>query len=171
MIKPRTVGMGHVGAHVANSLLLQGLADELYLRDIDFVKSAFETQDLRDSLMFCPYNAKIVDCQDRYEELAGCDVIVNAAGKVSLAAGNRDGELFFTTDTCRTFANRIVDAGFDGIWVSSPIPAIWSAQSSDTLPDTTLPALSVRVPAWIPRACALGFRSPAIWIPGQSTPT
>ena len=41
MIKPRTVGivgMGHVGAHVANSLLLQGLADELYLCDIDFVK-------------------------------------------------------------------------------------------------------------------------------------
>ncbi|MFR3272681.1 MAG: lactate/malate family dehydrogenase [Slackia sp.] len=125
MIKPRTVGivgMGHVGAHVANSLLLQGLADELYLCDIDFVKSASETQDLRDSLIFCPYNAKIVDCQDRYEELAGCDVIVNAAGKVSLAAGNRDGELFFTTDTCRTFANRIVDAGFDGIWVSVSNP-------------------------------------------------
>ncbi len=73
MIKPRTVGivgMGHVGAHVANSLLLQGLADELYLCDIDSV-----------------------NCQDRYEELAGCDVIVNAAGKVSLAAGNRVGEL------------------------------------------------------------------------------
>ncbi len=59
MIKPRTVGivgMGHVGAHVANSLLLQGLADELYLCDIDSVKSASETQDLRDSLQFCPYN-------------------------------------------------------------------------------------------------------------------
>lgn len=125
MIKPRTVGivgMGHVGAHVANSLLLQGLADELYLCDIDSVKSASETQDLRDSLQFCPYNTKIVDCQDRYEELAGCDVIVNAAGKVSLAAGNRDGELFFTTDACRTFANRIVDAGFDGIWVSISNP-------------------------------------------------
>lgn len=125
MIKPRTVGivgMGHVGAHVANSLLLQGLADELYLCDIDSVKSASETQDLRDSLQFCPYNTKIIDCQDRYEELAGCDVIVNAAGKVSLAAGNRDGELFFTTDACRTFANRIVDAGFDGILVSISNP-------------------------------------------------
>ena len=125
MIKPRTVGivgMGHVGAHVANSLLLQGLADELYLCDIDSVKSASETPDLRDSLQFCPYNTKIIDCQDRYEELAGCDVIVNAAGKVSLAAGNRDGELFFTTDACRTFANRIVDAGFDGILVSISNP-------------------------------------------------
>ena len=25
------VGMGHVGAHVANSLVLQGIADELYM--------------------------------------------------------------------------------------------------------------------------------------------
>ena len=29
------VGQGHVGAHVANSLLLQGIADELYLCDIN----------------------------------------------------------------------------------------------------------------------------------------
>ncbi|MFR7798055.1 MAG: hypothetical protein ACLU37_08155 [Collinsella sp.] len=35
------------------------------------------------------------------------------AGKVALAAGNRDGELFFTTDAARTFAKRIVDAGFE----------------------------------------------------------
>lgn len=91
-------------------------------RSIDSVKSASETQDLRDSLQFCPYSTKIIDCQDRYEELAGCDVIVNASGKVSLAAGNRDGELFFTTDACRTFANRVVDAGFDDTWVSISNP-------------------------------------------------
>ena len=48
--------------------------------------------------------------------------IVNAAGKVALAAGNRDGELFFTTDAARTFAKRIVDAGFDGIFVSISNP-------------------------------------------------
>ncbi len=81
------VGVGHVGAHVANSLLLQGLTDELRLCDIDTQKTASETQDLRDSLAFCPYNTVVIDCGDRYEELAGCDVIVNAAGKVSLAAG------------------------------------------------------------------------------------
>ena len=41
---------------------------------------------------------------------------------VALAAGNRDGELFFTTDAARTFAKRIVDAGFDGIFVSISNP-------------------------------------------------
>jgi len=102
------VGQGHVGAHVANSLLMQGIADELYLCDINQAKVTSEVQDLRDSLSFVPYNTKIVNCYDHYEELACCDVIVNAAGKVALAAGNRDGELFFTTDAARTFAKRIV---------------------------------------------------------------
>lgn len=116
------IGLGHVGAHVANTLLLQGLVDELRLCDIDAQKLASEVQDLRDSLAFCPYNAAIVNCGDTYEELAGCDIIVNAAGDVSLSSTNRDGELFYTTDACRTFANRVVDAGFAGIWLTIANP-------------------------------------------------
>ncbi|MFR2031516.1 MAG: lactate/malate family dehydrogenase [Collinsella sp.] len=48
------VGQGHVGAHVANSLLMQGIADELYLCDINEAKVTSEVQDLRDSLSFVP---------------------------------------------------------------------------------------------------------------------
>ncbi|MEO5505509.1 L-lactate dehydrogenase, partial [Bifidobacterium animalis] len=46
------VGMGHVGAHVANSLVLQGIADELYMTEIcsgerdRSKKLAAEVQDL-----------------------------------------------------------------------------------------------------------------------------
>lgn len=116
------IGLGHVGAHVANTLLLQGLVDELRLCDIDAQKLASEVQDLRDSLAFCPYNAAIVNCGDTYEELADCGIIVNAAGNVSLSSTNRDGELFYTTDACRTFANRVVDAGFAGIWLTIANP-------------------------------------------------
>ena len=58
------VGQGHVGAHVANSLLMQGIADELYLCDINQAKVTSEVQDLRDSLSFVPYNTKIVNCYD-----------------------------------------------------------------------------------------------------------
>ena len=65
---------------------MQGIADELYLCDINEAKVTSEVQDLRDSLSFVPYNTKIVNCYDHYEELACCDVIVNAAGKVALAA-------------------------------------------------------------------------------------
>ena len=42
--------------------------------------------------------------------------------KESVRMANRDGELFFTTDAARTFAKRIVDAGFDGIFVSISNP-------------------------------------------------
>ena len=116
------VGMGHVGAHVANSLLMQGLVDTLYLCDVDARKLRSEVQDLRDSLAFYPFNAHIVDCGDRYEELSGCDIVVNAAGSVGLSQTDRDGELFYTTDACRTFAQRIVDAGFAGIWLTIANP-------------------------------------------------
>ena len=52
------VGMGHVGAHVANSLVLQGIADELYMTEIcsgerdRSKKHAAEVHDLGDSLAF-----------------------------------------------------------------------------------------------------------------------
>ena len=125
MTQPRrigVIGMGHVGAHVANSLLLQGIADELYLCDARSQKAISETQDLSDSLSFAPYNTKIINVADAYEELACCDILVNAAGNVALSAGNRDGELEFTTNACRRFAGRIAAAGFDGVWVTIANP-------------------------------------------------
>lgn len=116
------VGVGHVGAHVANALLLRGLADEIRLCDVCADKLASEVQDLRDELAFCPYNARVVSCGDTYEELAGCDIIVNAVGDITASATNRDGELEVTTELCRTFPGRIVDAGFSGIWLSISNP-------------------------------------------------
>ena len=116
------VGQGHVGAHVANSLLMQGIADELYLCDINEAKVTSEVQDLRDSLSFVPYNTKIVNCYDHYEELACCDVIVNAAGHVDAARTDRDGELVPTTEEPKKFVRRIEDAGFKGIWVTVSNP-------------------------------------------------
>ncbi|KFI46733.1 L-lactate dehydrogenase [Bifidobacterium bohemicum] len=116
------VGQGHVGAHVANRLLETGIPDELYLCDINERKLAAEVQDLTDTLSFYPHNCAIVGVGDEYEKLAGCDVIVNAAGDVLSSAKSRDGELFVTTDIARTFVHRITDAGFQGIWVSIANP-------------------------------------------------
>lgn len=116
------VGVGHVGAHVANSLLLQGIAGELYLCDVDQQKVVSECQDLRDALSFCPYNAQVVNVGADYDALASCDIVVNAAGKVALAAVSRDGELRFTTDACRSFAGQVARAGFEGVWVTIANP-------------------------------------------------
>lgn len=122
------IGLGHVGAHVANSLMLQGIADELLLCDIasgdedNSRKLAAEVQDLSDSLAFCSHNVRIESCGEDYAALASCDVVVNAAGKVRLAAQDRDGELFYTTDTARRFIPVLARAGFSGVWVTVANP-------------------------------------------------
>ena len=137
------VGMGHVGAHVANSLVLQGIADELYMTEIcsgerdRSKKLAAEVQDLGDSLAFCPHNVALHNCGDDYAQLAQCDVIVNCAVDVSLSSKDRDGELFFTTDTAKTFIKTIADAGFHGIWITIANPCdvvateIWKESGMD----------------------------------------
>ena len=125
------IGLGHVGAHVANSLLLQGIADELYLCGLHDQKLVSEAQDLHDSLSFVPYNTQIINCSNRYEELAQCDIIVNSVGNVAQVAQSRDGELFTSTESAKTFAETIVGGGFNGVLVSVSNPcdvvctAIW----------------------------------------------
>ena len=131
------IGLGHVGAHVANSLLLQGIGEELYFVSTDDQKNISEAQDLHDSISFVPYNTRIVNCSDRYEDLADCDIIVNCAGNVSLVAESRDGELFNSTESARTFIDKIMNADFDGILVNVANPcdvvctAIWHLTGYD----------------------------------------
>ena len=49
------IGLGHVGAHVAYSLAVQGIADELVLVDKNEQKLASEVQDLRDAAAYLPH--------------------------------------------------------------------------------------------------------------------
>ncbi len=116
------IGLGHVGAHVANSLLLQGIADELYLCGLHDQKVISEAQDLHDSLSFVPYNTNIVNCSSNYDALADCDIIINCAGNVALCATNRDGELFSSAQSANTFGKQIVGNGFRGILISVSNP-------------------------------------------------
>ena len=131
------IGLGHVGAHVANSLLLQGVADELYLCNRSNLKVVAEAQDLHDSLSFVPYNTRIVNCGADYDALAECDIIINAAGDVSLVAESRDGELYNSTASARAFSEKVVARGFDGVLVSVSNPcdvvctAIWRLTGYD----------------------------------------
>lgn len=131
------IGLGHVGAHVANSLLLQGITDELYLCGLQDQKVISEAHDLHDSLSFVPYNTSIINCGDRYEELAKCDIIVNSVRNVAQVAQSRDGELFDTAASTQTFVERIVGAGFNGVLVSVSNPndvictAIWRLTGYD----------------------------------------
>ncbi|MDN6521954.1 MAG: L-lactate dehydrogenase [Bifidobacterium crudilactis] len=116
------VGLGHVGPHVANSLILQGIADELLLCDTNEDKLAAEVQDLNDSTVFAPHRVVVRNCHADYERLAACDVIVNSSGQVTLSAISRTGELFKALDDVRSYVGRIAEAGFTGFWVNVANP-------------------------------------------------
>ncbi|MFT8649543.1 MAG: L-lactate dehydrogenase [Bifidobacterium psychraerophilum] len=116
------IGLGHVGPHVANSLILQGVADQLLLCDTNEEKLAAEVQDLNDSTVFAPHRAVVVNCHADYERLAQCDIIVNSAGQVTLSAISRTGELFKAIDDVRSYVGRIAAAGFTGFWVNVSNP-------------------------------------------------
>ena len=53
------IGLGHVGAHVAYSLAIQGIADELVLVDKNEQKLASEVQDLRDAAAYLPHRVTV----------------------------------------------------------------------------------------------------------------
>lgn len=114
------IGMGHVGAHVGDALLRQGLVEELRCCDVEEQKVASEVNDLQDALNFYPGPARVINVHDSYEDLLDCDVIVNAAGHVAASAGNRDGELFVTAKEALAIAPRL--RGYRGVVVTVANP-------------------------------------------------
>ena len=76
------IGLGHVGAHVAYSLAVQGIADELVLVDKNEQKLASEVQDLRDAAAYLPHRVTVR--AGDFADLGECDVIVNSVGKIEL---------------------------------------------------------------------------------------
>ena len=160
------IGIGHVGAHVANAVLSVGLAEELKLCDINEQKVVSECQDLSDTLSFYPHNCVIGNYGTQYEQLADCDVVINAAGDVKTSAKDRDGELFVTTDIARTWISRLFNAGFHGviITISNPCDVVAS-------PATIRAKSLAPEPRWIPHDCATPSRNASTWIRNQSAHT
>lgn len=114
------VGIGHVGAHVAYSLAVQGICDELYLYDINKQKVTSECQDLTDSVCYLPHRVNIFNCS--CEQLAECDLIVNSVGKIDSVGRERLAELQRSVDMIRTFVPVLKNAGFKGIWLNITNP-------------------------------------------------
>ncbi len=120
IMKIGVLGMGHVGAHVANAILYQGLAAELYCVDDIESKVACEVNDYQDAMPFYPRQARVYNCHQDYEALLDCDIVVNAAGHVAAAAGNRDGELEVTAAETKKWAPHF--KGYKGIIVTIANP-------------------------------------------------
>ena len=112
--------MGHVGAHVALSLAMQGICDEIQLCDIDEEKIISEQQDLLDAVCYLPHRVRVT--LGKYEELADCDIIVSSVGKIDVVTKNRLSELQQSVDMIRTFVPRLRKAGFQGIYLNITNP-------------------------------------------------
>lgn len=169
------IGVSHVGAHVAEALLSRGIADELRLCDQNEVLSCSQRNDLADALSFHAHAARVVDCGSRYEELAECDVIINAAGHIRESLENRDGELFTTPVEVRSFARRITDAGFSGVWLTIANPCdvvaytLWRETGYDPMKilGTGTSLDSARLAHALSRVTGYDQRSITAWMLGE----
>ena len=119
--KVGVIGLGHVGAHVAYSLAVQGIADELVLVDMKEQKLASEVQDLRDAAAYLPHRVT-VNAGD-FSDLGDCDVIVNSVGKIELLeTHDRLTEMDFTIAAVRGYVDKIKASGFDGVLINITNP-------------------------------------------------
>ena len=115
------IGLGHVGAHVAYSLAVQGIADELVLVDLKEQKVASEVQDLRDAVAYMPHRVAVK--AGDFADLGDCDVIVNSVGKIELLeTHNRLDEMDFTIKAVRSYAHKIKESGFSGVFINITNP-------------------------------------------------
>lgn len=119
--KVAIIGVGHVGAHCAYSLAIQGIVDEIVLIDKKTDKVISECQDLRDAVMYMPHNVKI--SMGDYKDVADCDIIVNSIGDIKLVAtGDRNDEMNFTVSNVKQYMGQIKDSGFDGVIINITNP-------------------------------------------------
>ena len=116
------IGLGHVGAHVAYALAVQGIADELVLVDQNQQKLASEVQDLRDAAAYLPHRVTVR--AGDFADLGECDVIVNSVGKIELLRGTHDRltEMDFTIPAVRGYAEKVKASGFDGVLINITNP-------------------------------------------------
>ncbi|MGM9568565.1 MAG: L-lactate dehydrogenase, partial [Phascolarctobacterium sp.] len=121
MRKVGVLGLGHVGAHVAYSLIIQGIVSELVLVDVKEGKLASEVQDLRDAQMYAPH--KVVVNPGTYADLGDCDIIVNCIGDITLcASNNRLDEMSYTVAQVKSYIGKVMASGFKGYIVNITNP-------------------------------------------------
>lgn len=115
------LGVGHVGAHCAYSLAVQGIVNELILLDKNEKKLKSEIQDLRDAALYLPHNICVRAAN--FDELQDCDILVNCMGDITLLSSHdRIKELDFTIRQVNDVIPRVMAGGFRGkiINISNP---------------------------------------------------
>ncbi|MEI5991113.1 L-lactate dehydrogenase [Enterococcus termitis] len=122
MRKVGIIGLGHVGATLAYTLVTENLVDELVLIDKNEKLAMSEQYDLLDAQVFLTGKTTII-IQD-YQALKDASVIVFCAGQISALGddGDRFKELEITSKIVEETAPQIKQSGFNGIIVTITNP-------------------------------------------------
>lgn len=115
------LGVGHVGAHIAYTLAVRGIVDELLLIDINEQKAVSECQDLRDAVAYLPHRVSVDTAS--FADLAACDVLLNCVGKNALLeTQDRVAEGMFTVPLVNKCLKKIIGSGFHGVAINVTNP-------------------------------------------------
>lgn len=119
------IGAGHVGSHVAMSLVIQGICRRVVLIDTDEKKARAQADDLMDGLCHLPWPVEIK--AGSYEDLKDAQVVVMAACGAAIEE-DRLQELADTLKVTEEVASRLKECGFQGVVVSISNPCDVIAQ-------------------------------------------
>ncbi|MCP0886100.1 L-lactate dehydrogenase [Ligilactobacillus sp. WILCCON 0076] len=122
MRKLAVIGLGHVGATVAYTLVTKGLVDELVLIDTNEDKVTAEQYDILDMLARLD-TYTTVKVQD-YSTLKDADIIITTFGNIKVLSegGNRFGEFDHNTEQVKSVGAKIKESGFNGVIINVTNP-------------------------------------------------
>jgi L-lactate dehydrogenase len=116
------IGLGHVGATLAYTLCLQGLADELVLIDTNLEKVEAEYLELADTVQNLPHEVKLI--KNDYAALGNAALVVFCAGDITVleTATDRLAELRVTSKVVEVVTPQLQASGFSGLVISITNP-------------------------------------------------
>lgn len=115
------IGAGYVGSHVASSLMLRSIADEIVLIDIDEKKAYAHALDIYDAVSSIEEN--IVVRTGDYSDCTDADVVVMSVGHYPVPGKTRLEMFDETLAMVQDVVPKLKSSGFNGIVVSISNPA------------------------------------------------
>ena len=121
------IGLGHVGATLAHSMILKHTCDHLVLIDTNEKKVKADALDFCDTVANTGYPVHIT--VNDYAALKDADVVVSTLGNIELQANNTDdrfAELPFSSKQVVQVARDLKASGFSGVLlvVTNPVDAV-----------------------------------------------
>lgn len=123
MNKITVVGSGNVGATIAYTLTVQGIASEIVMIDINHEKSLGEALDIRQGVSFC---APATVYAGSYEDAKGSDIVVITSGMARKPGQSRLDLAQSNVDIIKSIADKIVPVCPDATYVivSNPVDVL-----------------------------------------------